>query len=110
MAKLVGGLFSLEARGSIGKTVTFMLWRGQQRVRKWTIPHNPESADQITIRGQFSMATVRWAGFDAAAKLLWDDEVAAQGLLMSGFNLHQGSYITYIRDEAGDPPDDPADY
>ena len=110
MAKLVGGLFSLEARGSIGKTVTFMLWRGQQRVRKWTIPHNPQSVDQVEIRGQFTMATVRWAGFTGPEKTAWDDEVAAQGLLMSGFNLHQGSYITYIRDESEDPPVDPGDY
>lgn len=110
MAKCVGGLFSLEARGQVGKCLVYMLWRGQQRVRKWTIPENPSSAAQVTVRGQFTMATTRWAGFTTPETEAWDDEVTARGLVMSGFNLHQGSYITYIRDEAGDPPVDPADY
>jgi hypothetical protein len=110
MAKLTGPLFSLTASGSLASTLVYNSWRGQARVRELVIPHNPQTVDQTTVRGQFTMAVTRWQGFDAATKLLWDNAVIAAGLLMSGFNYHQGKYITYIRDETGDPPDDPADF
>ena len=110
MAKVTGPLFALTASGSIGKDLVYMGWRGQARVREYIIPHNPKTEDQETVRGQFSMAVVRWDGFEDPEKLAWDTYVTAAGLLMSGFNAHQGKYISYIRDETGDPPVDPDDF
>lgn len=48
MAKVNGGLFSLEASGALGKAIVYDR-RGY--VREWAIPFNPQSEGQRVVRG-----------------------------------------------------------
>lgn len=50
MAKVTGPLFSLTARNTIGKSLTYSSWRGIPYVRTRVIPANPETAAQVSIR------------------------------------------------------------
>lgn len=50
MAKLVGPLFSLEARGKVGEALVYFPFKGRNVVRAWTIPTNPRDIDQQLIR------------------------------------------------------------
>ena len=50
MAKTTGPLFSLEASGTIGNTITYSRWKGRPYVRRRVIPVNPMTADQIKVR------------------------------------------------------------
>lgn len=50
MAKVIGPLFSQEARGQFGKSLVFTRRRGQNIVRGYAIPSNPQTADQIKVR------------------------------------------------------------
>jgi len=50
MAKATGPLFSLEASGTIGKTVTYSRWKGRPYVRVRVIPLNPYIAAQVRAR------------------------------------------------------------
>jgi len=50
MAKLTGPLFSLDARGKLGKSLVFIGWKGIKTVRQWLKPANPKSANQGDIR------------------------------------------------------------
>lgn len=50
MAKLTGPLFSLDARGKLGKALVFIGWKGIKTVRQWLKPANPQEADQGDIR------------------------------------------------------------
>lgn len=63
MARVTGPLMSMEASGTIGKTLTFANWVGRQYVRRWTRPTNPQSADQMTHRNAYSIMGVgmSWA-------------------------------------------------
>ena len=54
MARVTGPLMSMEASGTIGKTLTFANWVGRQYVRRWTRPSNPQTADQMDQRNAFS--------------------------------------------------------
>lgn len=56
MAKLKGPLFSLGARGQIGKTLVYFGWKGLQVVRTWVSPTNPRTAGQTTQRGHLTAA------------------------------------------------------
>ena len=58
MARVTGPLMSMEASGTIGKTLTFANWVGRQYVRRWTRPSNPQTADQMTQRNAFSVIGV----------------------------------------------------
>lgn len=50
MAKTTAPLFSLEASGTVGKTITYSRWHGRSYVRRRVIPLNPQSADQVAVR------------------------------------------------------------
>ena len=63
MARVTGPLMSMEASGTIGKTLTFANWVGRQYVRRWTRPSNPQTLDQMRQRNAFSVigVGVSWA-------------------------------------------------
>ena len=58
MARVTGPLMSMEASGTIGKTLTFANWVGRQYVRRWTRPANPQTASQMGQRNAFSVIGV----------------------------------------------------
>ena len=58
MARVTGPLMSMEASGTIGKSLTFATWVGRQYVRRWTRPSNPQTADQMDQRNAFSVIGV----------------------------------------------------
>jgi len=52
MAKATGPLFSLEASGTVGKTITYSHWKGRPYVRRRVIPINVYEADQVKARNR----------------------------------------------------------
>lgn len=50
MAKVTGPLFSMEARGALGKALVFSGWKGVQYVRQFVTPANPQSGAQGDVR------------------------------------------------------------
>jgi hypothetical protein len=50
MAKVISPLFSFEASGKIANSMVFFTWKGRNVVRKWTIPTNPMTDHQGSIR------------------------------------------------------------
>ena len=52
MAKATGPLFSLEASGTVGKTITYSRWKGRPYVRVRVIPLNPYQVDQVAARNR----------------------------------------------------------
>lgn len=63
MARVTGPLMSMEASGTVGKTLTFANWVGRQYVRRWARPANPQTTDQMAQRNAFSVIGVgiSWA-------------------------------------------------
>lgn len=96
MAKTTGPLFSLEARGSVGKALTYSYWRGVNYVRSRVIPHNPQSSLQTAIRNLIKDASQAWKNEDSPIDSAYKSayETAAEGQSYSGFNL-------YIDDSVG---------
>lgn len=93
MAKVTGPLLSLDASGTIAKTMTFSRWKGINYVRQRVIPTYSNTTLQAAIRLLTSDASKAWATnalvgttqIDAAYKLAYD--TAASGNAYSGFNL-----------------------
>ena len=63
MARVTGPLMSMEASGTVGKSLTFANWVGRPYVRRWTRPSNPQTVDQMDQRNAFSVVgvAVSWA-------------------------------------------------
>lgn len=88
MAKLTGPLFSLAASGKLAKSLVYMKWKGIDDVRKYVIPANPRSDDQMTQRGYFEDAVDEWhgAGYTAVDNTAWNLFATTMAKVMSGFN------------------------
>lgn len=87
MAKLKGPLFSLEASGTVGRAVTYAIWRGVQYCRKHFTPKTSMTDKHVNIRLALAIAMAYWIdtkkAVDGAAFNL-----AAAGTPMSGTNLY----------------------
>lgn len=93
MAKVSGALFSLSARGAIGKSIVYSVWRGVPYVRQLVKPGYSRTVGQGLLRDLITDASQAWATgatvggtvIDAAYKLAYD--TFALGRSMSGFNV-----------------------
>jgi hypothetical protein len=96
MAKLVGPLFSLDARNSIAKTLTYSVWRGVPYARQWFQPQNPQSTKQVNVRTALTLLLDYWAAtLTAPQKTAY--ETGAAGKPLSGFNLYvQRGMLEYV--------------
>jgi len=116
MARVKGPLFSMDARGSIGKTLVFSVWRGINYVRRHAIPSNPKSAAQLSFRSMMKFLSQIWNGLSAANKATWDDRSdslnispfnAFVGYSQTRWNHYKGPTKEYAAAEAGEGGDAP---
>lgn len=93
MAKVVNPLLSIDATGSVGKSLTFGHWKGKN-VAKFKIQYNNSSTtDQVKVRNLITDASFAWKtnatvgaiDIDGAYKSTYN--TAAIGKAYSGFNL-----------------------
>jgi len=89
MARVSGPLFSMSASGTVGKAITFGIWKGRPWCRVWFKPENPKTAAQVNVRLAMSLIVALWQDQVDAVKDDWDAYAAPFG--MSGFNKFVGS-------------------
>lgn len=114
MARVKGPLFSLDASGSLAKTVTYSKWKGRNYVRQHVIPQNPQSTSQTNVRVAWDLLVVSWQARIAGDKTVWN--AFAVQFEMSGFNQYisrgMKEYVIQIETSVlpvsvtivGDPP------
>ena len=107
MAKLNGPLFSLDARGKLGRSLVYSIWKGINYVRKYVIPHNPRTDAQVTIRNYFATAVNAYQAELQETRDAWDAAIKQLGKPMTGFNYYLGLYVKYLIDNTGTPPTPP---
>ena len=99
MAKTTGPLFSLEASGTIGNTITYSRWKGRPYVRCRVIPLNPMTADQVKVRNAMRVMSAgiafqqRTALINAELTLTDKEEILAitpSDMAWNGFEASKG--------------------
>ena len=113
MAKVTGPFMSIDASGTIYKTLTASIWKGRNYIRGYAIPSNPQTTAQVAQREKFAVAVAAWQALPAEAvdgetapelgKDYWNLFSATCVPAMSGFNAYVKAYLA-----AGVPPDIPA--
>lgn len=71
MATVKGPLMSLDARKSVGKTITFQHWKGKNTLRKTVKGKNPKTGLQKGQRSGVSFLSKNWAGLGATTQANW---------------------------------------
>jgi len=84
MAKVSGPLFSMSASGTVGKAITFGIWKGRPWCRVWFKPENPNSEKQVNVRYAMKLLVEKWQELIPAQTDAWNSYAAPFG--MSGFN------------------------
>lgn len=77
MVRIKGPLTSADARGSFGPTAIFSSWKGRSYAKSKTIPTNPNTPLQISVRAMLGFLAGQWNDLTAPNKATWD-ELAAQ--------------------------------
>ena len=116
MARVKGPLFSLDASGSVAKTITYSQWKGRNYVRQHVIPYNPSTATQVNVRLAMTLLVAAWQAESAPTQLSWNE--FGKTLELSGFNAYvsrgMDQYVIQLTTAntpvsvavAGDPPAD----
>jgi hypothetical protein len=84
MAKVTGPLMSMDASGTVGKTLTFGKWKGRNYVRQRVIPSNPKSASQLGVRSMMSFLAKQWTELTSGEKASYAEMAEAKSI--SAFN------------------------
>jgi hypothetical protein len=82
MAVVKGPLFSLDASGSIAKSIVFSKWRGRNYVRRHAIPSNPRSGLQLGVRAVLKFITQDYTNLSDAIKEAWSDLAAGTNITL----------------------------
>lgn len=80
MAVVRGPLFSLSARKSVGKTITFKRFKGRSVLAKTPKPSNPKSGLQTGMRAMLRFTQQQYNGLTATAKANWKAKAKAKNI------------------------------
>jgi len=75
MPKVIGPLFSLGARKTIGRTLTFQRRPSGHAVFIRTTPYDPKATDQLSHRAIIAEAVTKWQSLTDEQKQQWKDFV-----------------------------------
>lgn len=78
MPRLTGPLFSLTARKTLGKAITYSNWRGIQYARQRVIPTNPQTTSQTNNRNIWTTLNALWLRMGPISKAPWEASAAGQ--------------------------------
>jgi hypothetical protein len=84
MVKVYGPALSIDASGTLAKTMVFSKWKGRSYVRSHVNPAQPRTGPQVGVRAMFSFLAKQWASLTSANKTSW--EVLAKQFNVSPFN------------------------
>lgn len=71
MSKVTAPLLGFGAAGQIGKTQVYSKWRGVPYARRYVVPANPNSTEQVKTRSAFNFINQVWKVLDVAVQAPW---------------------------------------
>lgn len=95
MARTTAPLLSFEASGQIAQTQVYATWKGRPYVRRYTIPGNPRTVEQMKTRNAFKWLTDTWKYYPASAVDAW--KLYATGLQLTDRNVFFKINIPLLR-------------
>src|SRR5438105_2731204 len=95
MAKTTAPLLSFGASGQIAQTQVYSKWKGRSYVRRYTVPANPNTADQQLTRSVFSWLQAVYKFADPLLTAPWD--AYAKGLVMTARNAFTKLNLSQLR-------------
>ena len=99
MVKVKGQLLSLDAGGSIAKTIIYSKWKGRPYAKKFTLPRNPNTAAQIGLRQAMTFLSSQWPSLLAADRDSWTEQ--ANDRQITDLDAYNGINLTRFTENKG---------
>lgn len=96
MARLTAPLLSFEGSGQIAKTQVYSSWKGLPYARRYTVPANPRSTEQVKTRSVFTFLNFAWRIAPTDFVAPWS--AAVQGRPLINRNLFIQQNLPALRD------------
>lgn len=106
MAKLIAPLLSFGGAGQLAKTAVYSSWKGIPYARRYTIPANPRTTEQMVTRNMFRTLNQMWLLMPGVGKEPW--EARAKGRPLTAVNAFIQSNIRGV--DTASPPTDWTDF
>lgn len=71
MVKVYAPALSIDASGTLAKSMVFSKWKGRNYVRSHVKPAQPRSGSQVGVRAMFKFLAQQWAGLTSGNKATW---------------------------------------
>lgn len=97
MAKTTAPLLSFGASGQIAQTMVYSRWKGRAYSRRYTVPSNPQTAEQSLTRNAFSFLQAVYKFATPALIAPWEEY--AKGIVMTGRNAFTKLNLANLRPE-----------
>ena len=100
MVKVIGPCFGLDARGTLGKALTYSIRRGTNYIRNYVVPKDAKTDAQLQNRMAFEdgVSKWRWGVIAGYQQDKWTSY--AVGTTESGFNRFMRFYLKANYDKA----------
>lgn len=95
MSKVLGPLFSLDAKGTLKKTIVFQGAIASNKVNKYKKQRDAETERQLLVRTLFDEARQRWNAADSATKAFWNGKARFRN--KTGYDLFLQHSINNLR-------------
>jgi hypothetical protein len=96
---------SMDASGTIAKTLTFSKWKGRNYIRRRVIPANPRVDSQYATRSMLRFLSQAWKTVTSLDQASWD--AAAASLKISPFNrylqVNMRNWTQFLTPSTADP-------
>jgi len=93
MARVVAPFLSVDASGTMDKSITASIWKGQQYMRRWFRPTNPKTTAQQAQRSKLAAAVQAWQSLYESIQEDWNEAARDVYPPISGFNYFVQQYI-----------------
>jgi len=97
MAKTTAPLLSFDGRGQIGKTQVYASWKGRPYARRYAIPSNPNTSEQVLTRSVFGWLQQVYKFAPSLFTAAW--EAYATGKVMTARNAFSKFNTGVLRPE-----------
>jgi hypothetical protein len=105
LARVTSPLFSFDARGKLGDSIVYSIWKGINYVRAYVATNSSNTVNQQTIRSYFTNGSNAYKAENSGTKAAWN--TYATNKKMTGRNAYIGKYVLYLIDHSGVEPTSP---
>ena len=89
----IKNIFGNEYTGTAGESMVMFMRNGVNVARKYVVPHDPKTEEQLRQRNIFRMAVYEWQRLSTEEKWSWNERAGKEKTGLNAYNLFIGRFM-----------------